>query len=516
MRKNVSWRRSITAALRTAAVVLLIPVGLHAQTAGTYWHTAGKQILDSADTPVRIAGVNWFGLESGTFAPHGLWVRNYKEMLDQIKKLGFNTVRLPFSNQLFDPDSKPNGIDFNLNPDLQDLTGLEVMDRIISHAGKIGLKVILDRHRPDASSQSSLWYTSTYPESRWIADWTMLAARYKGDATMVGVDLHNEPRSPACWGCGELSLDWRVAAQRAGNAILAVNPNLLIVIEGVETYADSTYWWGGNLKGVVKAPVLLDIANRAVYSAHDYPSSIFPQPWFADPSYPANLASVWDSFWGFVGRQEIAPVLMGEFGSKLETESDKKWLDSLTNYLGVNGVNWIFWSWNPNSEDTGGLLLNDWSTVDDRKFSKLKPIQSTGAAGQTDQTPADAAQPAPAAPVPAAPAAPSPQGFCSVDYRVSSDWTTGYTAELAVSNLGAGPVNGWTVTWTFPGTETIRDLWNGRFTQTAQRVNVKDADWNSSLPEKAAVAIGFVAEYSGTASVPAEITLNGFPCIRQR
>src|SRR5262249_47252808 len=73
-----------------------------------YLRTAGNQIVDSAGNPVRIAGVNWFGMETSTFAPHGLWARGYREMMDQMKQLGFNTIRLPFSNQLFDPGSTPN------------------------------------------------------------------------------------------------------------------------------------------------------------------------------------------------------------------------------------------------------------------------------------------------------------------------------------------------------------------------------------------------------------------------
>ena len=37
------------------------------------------------------------------------------------------------------------------------------MDKIVGYAGPIGLRVILDRHRPDAGAQSALWYTSRYP-----------------------------------------------------------------------------------------------------------------------------------------------------------------------------------------------------------------------------------------------------------------------------------------------------------------------------------------------------------------
>ncbi len=82
------------------------------------WHTAGAQILDANNQPIRIAGVNWSGFETNTFVVHGLQSRSYKGMLDQIKGLGYNTIRLPYSNQLFDSGSKPSGIDYSKNPDL--------------------------------------------------------------------------------------------------------------------------------------------------------------------------------------------------------------------------------------------------------------------------------------------------------------------------------------------------------------------------------------------------------------
>src|SRR5262245_40251157 len=136
-----------------------------------YWHTNGAQILDANNQPVRVAGVNWFGLETSNYAPHGLWTRGYKSMLDQIKSLGYNTLRLPYCTQLFDAGSVPNGIDFNQNPDLQGLSGQQIMDKIIAYCGQIGLRVFLDRHRPDAGGQSELWYTAAYSETRWINDW---------------------------------------------------------------------------------------------------------------------------------------------------------------------------------------------------------------------------------------------------------------------------------------------------------------------------------------------------------
>ncbi len=348
-----------------------------------YWHTDGSQILDANNKPVRIAGINWFGLETSSYSPHGLWVRNYQSMLNQMKSLGYNTLRLPYSNQLFDPGSDPNDINYTVNPDLRGLNGLQLMDKIVGYAGKIGLRIILDQHRPDSDAQSPLWYTAAYPESRWISDWQMLANHYKGNPTVIGADLHNEPYNPACWGCGNISLDWRLAAERAGNAILAVNPNWLIFVEGVDCYRpggstarSGCYEWGSNLEGVSAYPVILNVPHRLVYSVHDYPSTVAPHSWFNVSSYPNNLPGVWDAHWGYIYKQGIAPVWVGEFGTKLQTNSDKQWLTQFVHYLGTGSgaINWTFWCWNPDSGDTGGILNDDWKTVNTAKESYLNTI----------------------------------------------------------------------------------------------------------------------------------------------
>jgi endoglucanase len=383
-----TWRWDRRTVLFTSAFTLLAvllgvlrwPGGSPAtvSAAGTgYWHTSGNQILDSNNQQVRIAGINWFGLETANYAPHGLWTRGYKDMLDQIKSLGYNTIRLPYANQLFDAGSTPNGIDFNKNADLQGLTGIQIMDKIITYGGSIGLRFILDRHRPDSGAQSALWYTTAYPESRWISDWQMLAARYAGNTAVIGADLHNEPHGSACWGCGDTNTDWRLAAQRAGNAILSTNSNWLIFVEGIESYNGDSYWWGGNLMGAGTYPVQLNVANRVVYSPHDYPASVYAQTWFSAPNYPSNMPGVWDAHWGYLQKNNIAPIMLGEFGTKLATTSDQQWLSALTSYLGtgVTGMGWTFWCINPDSGDTGGILNDDWLTVNQTKQNYLTPIE---------------------------------------------------------------------------------------------------------------------------------------------
>jgi endoglucanase len=342
--------------------------------AAGYLHTSGANIVDSAGQLVRLTGLSWFGLETPNYVLHGLWSRSMADMLDQVKQLGYNTIRVPFSNQLFDAGSTPNGIDFAKNPDLVGATGLQVLDKLVAGARARGLRIILDRHRPDSGGQSALWYTDKYSEARWIADWKMLAARYKGDSTVIGCDLHNEPHGNATWGDGNAATDWRLAAERAGNAVLSVNPDLLIFVEGVEVVDGASTWWGGNLAKAGAAPVRLDVANRVVYSPHDYPSSVFAQTWFSDPTYPANLSGVWDAKWGYLVRNGIAPVWIGEFGTKLLTSSDSQWLHSLATYIQQNGISFAYWCLNADSGDTGGILADDWVTVNAQKQAVIQPL----------------------------------------------------------------------------------------------------------------------------------------------
>ncbi|MGF1648030.1 MAG: glycoside hydrolase family 5 protein [Kineosporiaceae bacterium] len=336
--------------------------------------TAGASIVDHRGRPVQFKGVNWFGLETADCAPHGLWARSLDEVMDQIAEEGFTLIRLPFSNQCLE-GVEPSTIDTSRNPDLVGLDALELMDAVVAAAAEREISVLLDRHRPGYSEQSELWYTADYPEERWIEDWVMLAEHYRDDPTVVGADLHNEPHGDACWGCGDPDRDWRAAAERAGDAIGEVNPEWLIVVEGVEAQADgTTTWWGGGLADVRDAPVELQVPGRVVYSAHDYPATVARQDWFDDADYPANLPTLWQERWGYLVDEGIAPVLMGEFGTEFETESDRQWLATLVAYLDEREMSYAYWSWNPNSGDTGGLVAEDWSTPERAKLDALAPL----------------------------------------------------------------------------------------------------------------------------------------------
>ena len=105
-------------------------------------YTRGAKIIDSRGNQVLLRGVNWFGMETETHTPHGLWKRDYQEMLAEIKSLGYNMIRLPYSVQGL-RSSEISGVDFSIgkNRELEGKTPIEVMDAIIEEAQRQDLLI---------------------------------------------------------------------------------------------------------------------------------------------------------------------------------------------------------------------------------------------------------------------------------------------------------------------------------------------------------------------------------------
>jgi endoglucanase len=337
------------------------------------------QIIDAKGRAIKLHGINWFGMEIQTHAPNGLWVRDYKEMLAQIKSLGYNLIRLPYSIEAL-RSHEISGIDFNIgaNKDFLGKTPLEVMDLVIQEAQRQGLLILLDSHCLKDGQISELWYGDGFTEKDWIDTWILLAKRYKNYTNVIGADLKNEPHGLASWGTNDNITDWRLAVQRAGNQILSVNPNWLMVVEGVEKNVPnqklSGYVWGGNLEGVGKFPVRLKLKHKLVYSPHEYGG--FDMSWFSEPTFPNNLYQRWEIGFHYIVTRRLAPIFIGEFGGYSVDNNSKEgiWQRQFVDYISKKKLSFAYWCWNPNSKGTGGILLDDWRHINHSKQALLSKI----------------------------------------------------------------------------------------------------------------------------------------------
>ena len=63
---------------------------------------------------------------------------------------------------------------------------------------------------------------------------------------------------------------------------------------------------------------------------------------------------------------------------------------------------------------------------------------------------------------------------CSVAYTVPSQWNTGFTANIVITNLGS-PLTSWNLGYSYGGNQTLQSGWNGTWTQSGANVTVANA-----------------------------------------
>lgn len=100
---------------------------------------------------------------------------------------------------------------------------------------------------------------------------------------------------------------------------------------------------------------------------------------------------------------------------------------------------------------------------------------------------------------------------CRVDYLVSSQWSSGFTAGVTITNLGDA-VSSWNLTWAFPAGQTVTQAWSATVTQSGAAVSARNASYNGSLGTGASTELGFNGSHSGSNPAPTSFALNGTTC----
>ena len=367
--------------------------------------TKGSKIVDMNGEQVWLTGCNWFGYNTGTNLFDGVWNCNLEEALASIADHGFNLLRVPMSSELLLQWKKGEYPKANYNnaynENLNSMNSLEIFDHVLSLCEQNGMKVMIDIHtvKTDASGHNHpVWYRDNITEADYIESLRWLAARYKDNDTIVAYDLKNEPHGKppetprAIWNGSNDPNNWKNVAEKAGKAVLNENPHALIVIEGIEIYPKDIKannftsndkedyritWWGGNLMGVKDYPV--DLGSEAfnkqiVYSPHDYGPTVYKQPWFEKKfTYESLKKDAWTPFWLYIADEDIAPILIGEWGGFMEGDT-LKWMNCLRQLIDEKKLSHTFWCFNANSGDTGGLVKDDFKTWDEDKYALVEKV----------------------------------------------------------------------------------------------------------------------------------------------
>ena len=375
--------------------------------------TSGDHICDLNGTEVWLTGCNWFGYNTGSNLFDGVWACSLDDALISIADHGFNLLRVPMSAELLlqwkNGEYPEANYNHAYNAYLDGMNSLEIWDHVLSVCEANGIKVMVDIHSANTDAMghmAPLWCTSDFTEEDYLEALDWISARYADNDTIVAYDLKNEPHGKASedehaiWNDSDDYNNWKRVAEEAGNIILDNNPYALIVIEGIQIYPidpssnnftstdDEDYynsWWGGNLRAVADYPIDFGSPERnaqIVYSPHDYGPAVYAQPWFEGGfTYESLIEDYWYDSWLYIDDTGTAPLLIGEWGGFM-TGDNLTWMEYMRQLIGEYHLNHTFWCFNANSGDTGGLVLDDFTTWDEEKYEFVKEVLWQNADGQ--------------------------------------------------------------------------------------------------------------------------------------
>ena len=394
------------------------------------------------DQKVSFRSLNFFGMEEASgFALHGLWAQPLSTLIGILKTNGFNFVRMTLSME-FMLNMDTYKVDYiGANPQYNGYTAGQLLDVVVKQFADAGIAIMFNLHDYGSDGIAALWYTSAFPESSVIQAWQILAKRYINAPNVIAFDLKNEPHGNCTWG-GDASTDWAAAAERIGNAVLSVNPKLLIFVAGVTPTSNSI--WGDNISGALTRPIKLNVANKCVLTPHAY------KHWNYPSTNGFNNTQYLDSCFGNVIRQSgSATVFVGEYGYDETNALDCQWVNEFCNYvnnLGIGGQISL-WAFNNNSSGNQGLLESDWLTVKPSKMALVakycpNPTHFNFSSTPSPSPPQPQPTPTPTpAPAPQPSPAPGPSSSAlSFTVAQQSSWKSGndtiFQQVVTVTNTG--------------------------------------------------------------------------------
>ena len=231
------------------------------------------------------------------------------EDIHLIKKLGFNSVRIPFNYRLFLSADDPSKLEGD---------GYRLLDRVVKWSKQEGLYVILDMHAApggqtgdniDDSFGYPFLFESSESQELTVKIWQKIATQFQNESTVLGYDLLNEPIATH-FDANYFNPKLEPLYRKIVSGIRTVDKNHIVFLGGAQ--------WDGNFK-VFGPP----FDNKLAYTFHKY--------WFT-----VNQEAI-QEYLDFRDKYNV-PVWMGESG-----ENTDEWISSYRTLLEKHDLGWCFW-----------------------------------------------------------------------------------------------------------------------------------------------------------------------------
>ncbi|KAJ0411820.1 hypothetical protein ATCC90586_002973 [Pythium insidiosum] len=370
---------------------------------------------NGSEVPIRIKGINWFGMETGQAIPFGLWENSQNgtsayQIASFLASNKFNGVRLPLMVDSILTNKAPNAALLNKqeNRAIDASKYMPLLKGIVKTLGYRQIGVLLSMHTLTFNDNGALWYNEAISEDKFLESIDILTKNLcnKEYWNIMGIDLKNEPHK-GTWGDGGPT-DFRDGSIRIANRMLKGCPKWMGFIEGVNAqhkinidgetfnYYD---WFGGGLQGAKKKGVEFSVPNKVVWAPHYYTPAVFPQYYLfgggkvvgsaitgyvelEDDKLRRRIKATMDDMFGFLASETGPALLLGEFGGLYSKDAHpmkttKRCTDFTIEIIKKPGwAGGFVWSLNPESEyqynpadQPGrffeGVLTDDWLGADE-------------------------------------------------------------------------------------------------------------------------------------------------------
>ncbi|KAK3306190.1 glycoside hydrolase superfamily [Chaetomium strumarium] len=368
--------------------------------------TSGHWIVDASGKNLTYAGTNWPG-HADVMIPEGLQYQSIETIVQKIKSLGMNAVRLTFAIQMVDEIYANGGRDITIqrafvqalgqangikvlnqvlakNPQFTpSTTRLQVFDAVAAELAKQQIYIHLDNHISKgmwccSSTDGNSWWGDThFPLANWTRGLAYMAEHGgKTWSGLVSVGLRNEPREPTNnRTLSSQSYNWQAwhdYMRQGAAAVHAANPGLLIFLSGLsfDTYLTPVVRGQALTPGTAtfnRDQFAPGFADKLVLELHNYENSIG-----SCASLQGNLLR--NGFEALQGGNSVAnvfPVMMTEFGFQMDASTWRGvYASCLASFLPSIKAGWTIWvlagsyyirSGTQDYDEGWGLLNHDWS-----------------------------------------------------------------------------------------------------------------------------------------------------------
>ncbi|XP_051116443.1 glycosyl hydrolase 5 family protein-like [Andrographis paniculata] len=342
---------------------------------------------------VKLACVSWPSHLEVVVA-EGLSKKAVDEISQDIRDMGFNCVRLTWPLFLFTNDTLASitvrqslrnlglfasisGFQAN-NPSIIDLSLIDAYKEVVASLAKKQVMIILDNHTSKPG-----WCCSTFdgngffgdeffnPEV-WIKGLTTVATTFNDTKYVVAMSLRNELRGPR-----QNVDDWYRYMQQGAEAVHAANPNVLVILSGLQYDRDLSF--------LVDKPVALTFSNKLVFELHWYGFSD-GQAWkTGNPNEVCGrLVSETMTKAGFLLTQGF-PLFLSEFGMDMRGTNinDNRYMNCFMGWAAEQDVDWALWTLTGSYYLRDGIAgfdetygVYDWNWCNTRNQSILRRISS--------------------------------------------------------------------------------------------------------------------------------------------